>query len=124
MKRIIVLTFLLFATSIAMAQTAEEIVTKSENVFKGKTSIGTYEMQVVTPEYSREMKMEYWWDDENDRALIKTLAPKKEVGNKWLKIGNEMWNYLKATETTIKIPPLKSIQIEKANQMPYSFKSK
>jgi len=99
----------LLATS-AMSQTAEEIITQSENVFKGKTSIGTYEMKVVTPEYSREMKMDYWWDDENDRALIKTIAPKKEAGNKWLKIGNEMWNYLKTTETTIKIPPSMMLQ--------------
>ena len=67
-------------------------------------------MKVVTPEYERNMKMEYWWDGENDKALIKTIAPRKEAGNKWLKIGNEMWNYLKTTETTIKIPPSMMLQ--------------
>ena len=51
MKRItLAVTVFLLATS-AMSQTAEEIITQSENVFKGKTSIGTYEMKVVTPEY-------------------------------------------------------------------------
>ena len=94
----------------AMAQTADEIIERSENNMKGKTSRGTYEMNVVTPEYSRNMKMEYWWDGEEDRALIKTIAPRKEEGNKWLKIGNEMWNYLKTTETTIKIPPSMMLQ--------------
>jgi outer membrane lipoprotein-sorting protein len=67
-------------------------------------------MNVVTPEYSRNMKMEYWWDGEEDKALIKTIAPRKEAGNKWLKIGNEMCNYLKTTETTIKIPPSMMLQ--------------
>jgi len=94
----------------AMAQTADEIIERSENNMKGKTSRGTYEMNVVTPEYSRNMKMEYWWDGEEDKALIKTIAPRKEEGNKWLKIGNEMWNYLKTTETTIKIPPSMMLQ--------------
>lgn len=92
------------------APTAAEIIEKAENILRGKTSRGTYEMTVVTPDYTRGMKMDYWWDEVNDRSLIRTIAPKKEAGNKWLKIGNEMWNYLKATETTIKIPPSMMLQ--------------
>lgn len=110
MKRLGLTVVIFLLAMSASSQTAEDIITQSENVFKGKTSIGTYEMKVVTPEYTRQMKMDYWWDDENDRALIKTIAPKKEAGNKWLKIGNEMWNYLKTTETTIKIPPSMMLQ--------------
>lgn len=94
----------------AQAQTAKELISYGEDQLQGKTSRGTYEMNVVTPEYERNMKMKYWWDGENDRALIRTIAPKKEAGNKWLKIGNEMWQYLKTTETTIKIPPSMMLQ--------------
>ncbi len=101
----------LFVLAISLqAQTADEIIAKSESILQGKTSQGTYEMIIVTPDYTRSMKMEYWWDDVNDRSLIKTIAPKKEAGNKWLKIGTEMWNYLRATETTIKIPPSMMLQ--------------
>jgi outer membrane lipoprotein-sorting protein len=108
-------TILMFSSMLmfparAEAQTAEEIIDKAESMLRGKTSRGIYEMTVVTPEYTRGMKMEYWWDDARDRSLIRTIAPKKEAGNKWLKIGNEMWNYLKATETTIKIPPSMMLQ--------------
>jgi outer membrane lipoprotein-sorting protein len=46
----------------------------------------------------------------NDKALIVIRAPKKEAGNKTLKIRNEMWSYLKNTETTIKIPPSMMLQ--------------
>ncbi|MFZ1729684.1 MAG: outer membrane lipoprotein-sorting protein [Bacteroidota bacterium] len=109
MKRYFILSLLFLSTAV-QAQTADEIIQKSEMLLKGKTSQGTYEMIIVTPEYTRTMKMEYLWDDANDRSLIKTIAPKKEAGNKWLKIGSEMWNYLKATETTIKIPPSMMLQ--------------
>lgn len=109
MKRYFILS-LLFLSAAVQAQTADEIIQKSEALLKGKTSWGTYEMIIITPEYTRSMKMEYWWDDVQDKSLIKTIAPKKEAGNKWLKIGNEMWNFLKATETTIKIPPSMMLQ--------------
>lgn len=120
MKRYFMLPLLLSATlvvsatlllpAVTQAQSAVEIIEKAESILRGKTSRGVYEMTVVTPEYTRGMKMEYWWDDVRDRSLIRTIAPKKEAGNKWLKIGNEMWNYLKATETTIKIPPSMMLQ--------------
>ncbi|MDX9759931.1 MAG: outer membrane lipoprotein-sorting protein [Bacteroidota bacterium] len=106
---LLLLVVLLHAAPVS-AQTATEIIDRAERILRGKTSRGTYEMTVVTPEYTRTMKMEYWWDDANDRSLIRTIAPKKEAGNKWLKIGNEMWNYLRATETTIKIPPSMMLQ--------------
>ncbi len=109
MKRCFILS-LLFLAGAVQAQTADEIIERSENLLQGKTSRGTYEMTIVTPDYTRSMKMEYWWDDAQDRSLIRTIAPKKEAGNKWLKIGNEMWNYLRATETTIKIPPSMMLQ--------------
>ncbi len=53
--------------------------------------------------------MESWWV-ENEKALIVIKSPKKEAGNKTLKLGNEMWNYLANTETTIKIPPSMMLQ--------------
>ncbi|MDT8323010.1 MAG: outer membrane lipoprotein-sorting protein [Bacteroidota bacterium] len=110
MKALWITVVVFFAAGCVSAQSADEIIERSESIMKGKTSRGTYEMNVVTPEYTRNMKMEYWWDGEEDKALIKTIAPRKEAGNKWLKIGNEMWNYLKTTETTIKIPPSMMLQ--------------
>lgn len=101
---------LLLVAELVVAQSAGDIIARSEGLLRGETSRGTYEMNVVTPEYTRTMKMEYWWDEKGDRTLVKTIAPKKEEGNKWLKIGNEMWNYLSATETTIKIPPSMMLQ--------------
>ncbi len=91
------------------AQSAKEIVSRAENTLKGKTAYGVVEMTVTTPDYKRTLKMESWWVG-NEKALIVIKSPKRERGNKTLKIGNEMWNYLKNTETVIKIPPSMMLQ--------------
>ncbi len=109
MKKSISLFFsFLFFISIN-AQSAIEIIHKAEDVIKGKTSHGIIEMTVVTPDYERTLKMESWWVG-NDKTLIVIKSPRREKGNKTLKIGNEMWNYLRNTETTIKIPPSMMLQ--------------
>ncbi len=91
------------------AQNPVEIVRRAENAIKGKTSHGIVEMKVVTPDFKRTLKMESWWVG-NEKALIEILSPKREKGNRTLKIGNEIWMYLRSTETTIKIPPSMMLQ--------------
>jgi outer membrane lipoprotein-sorting protein len=95
--------------TILFAQTAEEIIRKAEETLKGKTSTGEFRMTVITPDYDRTLTMESWWVG-NEKALIVVKSPVREAGNKTLKIGNEMWMYLKNTETTIKIPPSMMLQ--------------
>lgn len=90
--------------SIALSQTPQDIISKAEESIKGKTSVGTFTMNITTPEFQRTFTMDAWWVG-NEKALIVITNPAKEKGNKTLKIKNEMWNYLKNTETTIKIPP-------------------
>jgi len=53
--------------------------------------------------------MEGWWVG-NEKALIEIKYPKKEEGNKTLKIGNELWLYLRNTESLTKIPPSMMLQ--------------
>ena len=103
------IVLIIFITSSVLSQTAEEIIKKSEDLIKGNTSKGTFKMTVVTPDFTRELTLQSW-NIGNDKALIKVISPKKEAGNKTLKIGNEMWNYLKNTETTIKVPPSMMLQ--------------
>jgi len=100
-------TFLFLGMS--YAQNPIEIVRRAENAIKGKTSHAIVEMKVVTPDFERTLKMESWWVG-NEKALIEILSPKREKGNRTLKIGNEIWMYLRSTETTIKIPPSMMLQ--------------
>lgn len=107
MKKVFVIILLMFSPLIA--QNAEQIISKAEDAIKGESAHGTVKMTVKTPDYTRELTMESWYVG-NDKALIVIQSPPKEAGNKTLKIGNEMWNYLKNTETTIKIPPSMMLQ--------------
>ncbi|CUS97474.1 outer membrane lipoprotein-sorting protein [Candidatus Kryptobacter tengchongensis] len=93
----------------ATAQSPQEIIKKSENQIKGKTSYGIIEMTIITPDFKRTLKMEGWWIG-NEKALIEIKYPKKEEGNKTLKIGKEIWLYLRNTESLIKIPPSMMLQ--------------
>ncbi len=92
-----------FLCASAFAQPAEDIIKKAEDAIKGETSEGTFTMNIVTPEYRRSMTMKSWWVG-NDKALVVILSPDKDKGNKTLKIKNELWSYLKNTETTMKLP--------------------
>jgi len=107
MRKIILI--ILIAAAPLLAQNAEQIISKAENAIKGKSAHGTMKMTVKTPDYTRDLTMESWYVG-NEKALIVIKSPPKEAGNKTLKIGNEMWNYLKNTETTIKIPPSMMLQ--------------
>ncbi len=110
MKIVIGIFFYVFFVSITVyAQQAEDIVRQAEEKVKGKTSYGTIEMTVTTPDYVRKSIMDSWWVG-NDKALISIKSPAMEAGNKTLKIGNEMWSYLRNTETTIKVPPSMMLQ--------------
>lgn len=103
--------FLLSPGKAAFGQdlSAEEIVKKSEDLFRGRTSHAVFEMTIVTPRWQRTLKMEGWFDG-NERALIRILAPPKEEGVSSLKIGTNMWNYLPKVDRVIKIPPSMMMQ--------------
>jgi outer membrane lipoprotein-sorting protein len=103
------LLIMFFFASNIFSQTAEEIVKKAEDILKGKSAHGVLEMLIKTPDYERTLKMESWWIG-NDKALIVIQSPRREAGNKTLKIKNEIWSYLKNTQTTIKIPPSMMLQ--------------
>jgi len=106
---IITLSTLILSGRSTSSDIVKKIIEKAENSIKGKSSHAVATMTVETPSYTRRLKMESWWV-ENEKALIVILAPRKERGNKTLKIGNQLWNYLKNTETTIKIPPSMMLQ--------------
>ncbi|GJQ19659.1 MAG: outer membrane lipoprotein-sorting protein [Bacteroidia bacterium] len=108
MKRRLI-PLLLFSLSFLNAQSAYQIIKKSEDLVRGESSRGSFRMTVVTPEYSRTIIMDSWWKG-TDKALIEIKSPPREAGNKTLKVGNELWMYLRNTETTIKVPPSMMMQ--------------
>jgi outer membrane lipoprotein-sorting protein len=81
-----------------------ELSKRMDLLYRAKTSKGRMVMKVVTPNYSRTLKMSVTSRGQKD-TLIRIKSPRKERGISTLKKGNEMWNYLPKIRKTIRIPP-------------------
>ena len=101
--------FVLGSVTTGHAQTAKDIVKRSDDLMRGLQSYAKVTMKIKRPEWSREVIMETW-SEGTEKAFIRTLAPAKEKGVTFLKIGREAWNYLPSAERVIKIPPSMMLQ--------------
>lgn len=89
--------------------TAKEMVTKSYNLFLGKSSFSVMTMTIVRPEWQRTISMQNWsMGDEYYLSLI--TAPARDKGEVFLKSKKNMWNYIPAINRMIKIPPSMMMQ--------------
>lgn len=103
---------LLFCTllySPLVAQTSSEIIHKVEDNLNGKTATMNITMIIKTKRYERKMQMQNW-SIGNDKSFIKIIYPKKDHGITFLKIDNQMWQYVPKIEKTIKIPSSMMLQ--------------
>jgi len=86
-----------------------EIVKHSDDLMRGDTQEGIYEMTITTPTWERTLRL-YVKSKGRDKMFIRILSPSKEKGTTTLRIKSEMWNYLPQVERTIKIPPSMMLQ--------------
>lgn len=97
------LAWLWMGSCAAGALTAEEILNKVDDLYRGTSSHGRMTMTVVTAHWKRTLSLELW-SKGKDRSLIRILAPLKEKGTSTLRSGNEIWNYLPKVNRVIKLP--------------------
>jgi len=106
---LVILAIIFFASSyLNSAQDSRpdvnKIVKKLDELFRADSSYAELEMTIVTPHWTRTLKMKAWTKG-MDKTFIRILAPAKERGVATLRIGTEMWNYLPRVNKVIKIPP-------------------
>ena len=90
--------------STAVAEpTVEEILKKTDDLFRQEHSIMTMEMYVKTERYERKMKMEIT-SLGTEKSLIKIVEPAKDAGTCTLKVDKNIWNYLPKVDRVMKIP--------------------
>ncbi len=89
--------------------TAKEIVKASDDLLRGKTLKGKYQMTVIRPKWKRTLKL-IAYTKGKDKTFIKIISPQKEKGITTLRIKNNMWIYHPRIERTIKIPPSMMLQ--------------
>jgi len=96
--------FSMLLASPTQAETATEIVKKSDLKMRGLSSYTELTMQIVRPSWTREMRMKAWSKGQ-DYSLVLVTAPAQEKGSSSLKRHKEMWNWVPAIERIIKIAP-------------------
>jgi outer membrane lipoprotein-sorting protein len=89
--------------------TAKEIVKRMDQLLRGRTSVGTYEMTVTTPNWERTLRMDAW-SEGIEKTFIRITSPAKEAGVGSLRIETNMWDYLPKVERIMKIPPSMMMQ--------------
>jgi outer membrane lipoprotein-sorting protein len=92
------------ATAIEVGDDGYEIVEKSQDLVRGETAHMTWKMHILNPDYERTMTMESW-SSGLDKSFILVLSPDKEKGNTFLKVGNNIWQYVKKVDEEMKIMP-------------------
>ncbi len=109
MKRrvILLIAFLTWSPVLARAAVgadAYNVVKKSQDLVRGTTSHMKLTMEIVNPDYERTMKLESWASG-TDKSFMVVLSPAKERGNTYLKVGNNLWSYVKKVDEEMKIMP-------------------
>lgn len=100
---------LLILTLFLHGDEAQAIIKKLEKNLRGDYMYSTMSMIVTSKRGKRTVKIESW-SEGNDKSFIKILYPKKDKGITFLKIDNQMWQYIPKIERTIKIPPSMMLQ--------------
>ena len=107
--RIYSLISFLFISICLSSQSAEDIISKSDDVLRGSTAIADMTITIVRPKWERTMRLKSWTKDK-DYSLIYLKSPKKDDGTTFLRREKEMWNYIPRIERTIKLPPSMMMQ--------------
>ncbi|KOY30127.1 outer membrane lipoprotein-sorting protein [Vibrio parahaemolyticus] len=102
-KAVAALLFLLF-TSLSYAESAFDIVQKSDQAMRGKSSYSEATMEIVRPDWTRSMTMKSWTKG-TELSLVLVTAPAKDKGSASLKRHREMWNWVPSIDRVIKIAP-------------------
>lgn len=94
---------------LAQTPSATEIIKRSDEKLRGKTSYGEMTMTIVRPTWSREVGFKSW-SKGSEKALIVITGPKRDKGSVFLKRDKEMWNWRPTIGRTIKMPPSMMMQ--------------
>lgn len=91
------------------ASDVDTIIKAIEDNLRGDQVYMKMTMTVVSKRGERNVEIESWAQG-NDRSFVKILYPKKDKGITFLKIDNQMWQYIPKIERTIKIPSSMMLQ--------------
>lgn len=93
----------------AFAQSALEIVKKSDDKMQGNSNKSEMKMTIIRPDWKRDITMKGWALG-REYSLILITGPARDKGQAFLKRKNEMWNWQPSIDRVIKLPPSMMMQ--------------
>lgn len=91
-------------TKSALAVDLDDILKKTDELYRSKTSFAKMQMQIETPRWKRTMKMDIWTKG-MDYTFVTVTYPVKDKGVSTLKREKDMWNFFPKINKVIKVPP-------------------
>ncbi len=104
MKIIKVIIAIIFFSISLSAQSAYDIVKKSDSKLRSANSYAKIKITAIRPSWSKEMVIKSWTKNSNYSVAL-VISPAKERGIVFLRRDKEVWNYVPAISRTIKLPP-------------------
>jgi len=94
---------ILFIPGKALAVTAQEIMERIDDLWRGESSFAEMTMEIETENWKRSLKIKAW-SLGKDYSLLGITYPPRERGTATLKAEKDIWNYLPRVNRVIKIP--------------------
>ena len=96
--------FFFFSTTLTAADpTAKEIIQSYEKKMRGNSSQGRFEITIIKPRTTRTFIIDSWEDSSGKRAFLRIIKPKKDSGTTFLKIDQNLWQYIPKIGKEIKV---------------------
>ncbi len=100
----LILTAITPDATLAEKVTADHVVMKAFEYWRGKASVSVTEMTIQRKNWSRTMTLKAWTKGASD-SLFVIIKPTKDKGNGTLKKGRNMWMFNPKVNRIIKLPP-------------------
>ncbi len=89
---------------------ASEIIKKSEMALRGNTQVALYEITIKTRRWTRTLRMRSWENRLQKRSFSEIISPKKDAGNRFLLVKDNMKHFIPKLQKVIKISPSMMLQ--------------
>ena len=110
LKPIFITLLALISAAPTFALTGTEIIERSDRAVQGKTQIAEIEITIQTRRWTRTLSMKSLGIRGEKKSFSEILSPKKDAGNRFLLVGDNMWHYVPNLQQTIKISPSMMLQ--------------
>ncbi len=95
---------LLTALVLAQSQAPEVLLHEAVNQLRGPAMVATYTLTVERPGRSKRYVLRIYTDGDR-RALIQVIEPRREAGQAFLMLGEDIWIYNPRLGRVLRLPP-------------------